>query len=76
LRTWLIQKRNEKNLTQEETAKLSSISRSYYTHIEKGTKTPTVKVAQRIANTLGFDWTIFFENNCSLKEQNKSEEVS
>jgi putative transcriptional regulator len=68
LRKWLKSIRVEKNLTHEDVAKNCNISRSYYTHIENGTKTPTVNVAKRIAEYLGFDWTIFFENKCSLKE--------
>jgi putative transcriptional regulator len=70
LRNWLKTQRNKRNLTQEEVAKLSDISRSFYTHIEAGTKTPSVEVAKKIAKTLGFEWTLFFENHCSLKEQN------
>lgn len=62
MREWLKEKRIQNGLTQEETASLSSISRSYYTHIEKGSKTPTVKVAKQIAKTLAFDWTLIFEN--------------
>lgn len=69
MRDWLKKYRLQRHLTQEETAKLSGISRSYYTHIEHGTKTPTVDVAKKIAKALKFEWTIFFENNCSLKEQ-------
>lgn len=70
LRNWLKNKRTNRKLTQEEVAKLSDISRSFYTHIEAGTKTPSVEVAKKIAKTLGFEWTLFFETGCSLKEQN------
>ncbi len=76
MRPWLKRYRENRCLTHEETAKLSGISRSYYTHIEKGSKTPTVEVAKEIAKTLKFDWVIFFDTQRSLKEQNKSKEVS
>lgn len=68
MRKWLKEYRDNRHLTQEETARLSGISRSYYTHIENGTKTPTVEVAKNIANTLKFDWVNFFTNECSYKE--------
>lgn len=71
MRIWLKEYRMQRHLTQEETAKLSGISRSYYTHIEHGAKTPTVDVAKKIAKTLRFEWTVFFENQCSLREQKK-----
>lgn len=69
MRDWLKEIRLKKGLTQEQVAILSDISRSHYTHIEQGTKTPSVDVAKRIAKQLGFDWTIFFENNSSLEER-------
>jgi len=69
MRKWLKDIRDSKGLTQEQVAILSGISRSHYTHIEQGTKTPSVNVAKRIAKQLGFDWTIFFEDKSYLKEQ-------
>lgn len=69
MRKWLKDIRDSKGLTQEQVAILSGISRSHYTHIEQGTKTPSVNVAKRIAKQLGFDWTIFFEDKSSSKEQ-------
>jgi transcriptional regulator with XRE-family HTH domain len=65
---WLKTKRNDKGLTQNQVAEKCAISRSYYTHIEKGAKTPTVPVAKLIGATLGFNWTVFFEDECSLGE--------
>lgn len=75
LRTWLKDKRIDIHLTQDEVAKQSGISRSFYTHIENGTKTPSVQVAKRIAKVLGFNWTYFFDKECSYKERNKTKEV-
>lgn len=63
MRVWLREYRKKKDFTQEEAACLSGISRSYYTHIEQGTKTPTVKVAKEIASVLNFDWTLLFEES-------------
>lgn len=71
IRDWLKELRVKRKLTQEEVARLSGISRSHYTHIEQGNKTPSVDVAKAIAKTLKFDWVIFFENNSSQREQQK-----
>lgn len=72
MRKWLKEYRDDRKLTQDETAKLSGISRTYYTHIENGTKTPSVEVAKSIGKTLQFDWVIFFKDECSLKEQKQA----
>lgn len=69
MRIWLKRIRDSKKLTQEQVALLSGISRSHYTHIEQGTKAPSVTVAKSIAKQLGFEWTIFFEKEGSSKEQ-------
>lgn len=71
-RKWLRDYREGKKLTQDQTATLAGIARSYYTHIEQGTKTPSVEVAKSLGKTLGFNWVIFFENECSLKEQKRA----
>lgn len=72
MRYWLRNMRDEKGLTQEEVALLSDISRSYYTQIEQGTKTPSVSTAKTIAKALKFNWVIFFEDNSSSREQNQA----
>lgn len=59
-RTWLIKIRKPQG-TQVEVAKKIPISRSHYAQIELGDRTPSVKVAKRIAEVLGFDWTYFFD---------------
>lgn len=75
MRIWLKKMRDDKGLTQEQVAILSNISRSHYTHIEKGNKTPSVEVAKRIAKTLKFDWVLFFETKCSVKEQKQHQAI-
>ncbi|MGE7121837.1 helix-turn-helix transcriptional regulator [Peribacillus sp. NPDC046944] len=69
-RTWLLDKRNKAKLTQEEVAVIAQIRRPYYTQIESGVRSPSVKVAKEIANAIGFEWTLFFENNCRDSQQN------
>lgn len=68
-RTWLLQKRTNAELTQEEVAAHANIKRPYYTQIESGVRSPSVKVAKLIAEKIGFDWVIFFEKECSEKLQ-------
>lgn len=45
-------KRQEKGMTQLEFAKEINISPSYYGHIERGTRTPSLETLVLIANTL------------------------
>lgn len=68
MRHWLKNAREAKKLTQESVAESAGISRSYYTLIESGVKTPSVEVAKSIAGTLDIEWTLFFEDECSLEE--------
>lgn len=59
-REWLVKIRKSKQLTQQQVADASFIDRTYYTHIESGTRTPSLSVAQNIAESLGFDPFVFF----------------
>ncbi len=62
MREWLRQKRIQLSYTQEQIADLLNISRAYYTQIELGNRTPSPKVAQKLAKILEIEWTDFFEN--------------
>lgn len=62
-REWLKHFRDNKNMTQDDVASAAEIERAYYTMIENGTRTPSVEVAKKIGQTLGFSWTIFFDND-------------
>ncbi|MYL50286.1 helix-turn-helix domain-containing protein [Halobacillus litoralis] len=68
-RKWLIELRKSGKMTQLQVANESGIERAYYTQIENGLRNPSVNVAKKISNTLGFDWAIFFEDECSEKRQ-------
>lgn len=59
MRAWLKEIRIKLEMTHEQVAKTSNITRAYYTEIENGYKNPSVNVAKRIAETLEFEWTIF-----------------
>lgn len=70
-RTWLKKLRDQRNMTQNEVAKRAGIERAYYTMIEQGYRSPSVKVAKDIGSVLGFDWTIFFENKSNEMKHNE-----
>jgi len=72
-RLWLIKYR--KDLTQEKVADLSNIDRTTYCHIENGLRNPSVKTAKQIAQVLGFDWTIFFNEKSSEKPQKNKKAI-
>lgn len=55
MRIGLRKRRQETGLSQQQVADLVGISRSYYTNIELGTKTPSLTTAQRIAAVLETD---------------------
>lgn len=71
MRTWLQHFRTSKGLTQLEVANKCGISRSYYADIEGGYRNPKVSTAKDIANELGFDWTVFFEEKCRETRKSK-----
>ncbi|WP_160045648.1 helix-turn-helix transcriptional regulator [Paenibacillus sp. USDA918EY] len=72
MRDWLKKDREKVRMTHEQVADKASISRSYYTNIENGTKTPSVKAAKSIALVLGFPWEKFFNDKCYSKEHFES----
>ena len=58
MRAWLVEKRGER--TQAQVAAASGISQNFYSCIENGDRRPSVETAKRVADCLGFDWTLFF----------------
>lgn len=60
--TVIQEKRIEKNLTLKQLAEAANVSESYCSLMERGVCIPSVKTAKRIAEVLGFDWTLFYED--------------
>jgi putative transcriptional regulator len=54
MRNKLVEIRIAKNLTQEQLAEKSGISRAYYTNIELGNKNPSFAVAVKIKSVLDY----------------------
>lgn len=57
----LKQYREKAGMSKSELARETGLSRMSIDRYEKGIRTPSVPVAQRIAAALGVDWTKFFE---------------
>lgn len=74
IRDWLINLRGDR--TQEDIAKLAKVSRSAYSNIELGLRDPSVKMAKKIASALGFEWRLFFEQNCAETKQNRKKQTA
>lgn len=73
MRKWLLQRRNELRLSQEEVARLAGIHRGSYSNIEIGKRSPSVRLAKKIAVALGFDWTLFFDSHVVEMKQMKQQ---
>lgn len=69
MRIWLKEFRETANKTQVVVADEAEISRSYYTNIENGNKTPSVNTAKSIAKVLHFQWELFLMINVPLKNK-------
>jgi transcriptional regulator with XRE-family HTH domain len=67
--------RKKNNLTQEETAEISGITRAYYSLIELGIRRPSVENAKKIASALGFDWTRFYEADPDEEAEEEPQEA-
>ena len=68
-RNWLEDIRKQRGMTQQEVADKSGMTRPHYTMIEIGARDPSVSVAMKIAKTLGFRWTKFFEEKGNDSKQ-------
>ncbi|CAM4112710.1 helix-turn-helix transcriptional regulator [Mesobacillus thioparans] len=54
-RTFLVEKRKKRRLSQGSIASYLGISRTYYTNIENGDRNPSLEVALKIADFFGID---------------------
>ena len=57
---WLKHIRIDADMKQIEVASKVGISQQAYWLIEHGYRRPSVATAKKIANVLGFNWTLFF----------------
>lgn len=68
MRGWLRRIRIERNFTQSDIAKLAGVDVTTISKIELGERRPSVEVAKKIAEVLGFDWTLFFTDDQARDE--------
>ena len=52
---------------------MTGITPHFYGYIESGERNPSIETAKRIAKVLGFNWTMFFEDE---NEKNDKEEAA
>lgn len=69
---WLKAIREKRNLTQEEVSKKIGASQPTYCNIESGARQPSVKMAKRIGEVMGFSWTRFFEDDPDCTDQSSA----
>lgn len=60
--------RVKKNLTMKQISQQVGITESYYCLLENGLRRPSVPVAKRLGEVLGFDWSELFENDVSKED--------
>lgn len=60
-RDWLIKIRKERNFSQAEIAKFVGVTPQMYNYIENNKRSPSTKLAKKIAKIFNFDWTKFYE---------------
>lgn len=68
-REWLKEIREAQGLTQQDVADRAGIHRATYGQFEQGIRNPSVPTAKSISKVLGFNWTIFFDENGCMKHQ-------
>ena len=61
MRVKLKKLRKEQNLTQKNLSSMVNIHRSYYSMIERGRKTPSLRVAISIKKALNYQYDDIFE---------------
>ena len=62
MRDWLKSIRVNKGFTQSDIAEMACVDVTMISRIELGERRPSVGVAKRIANALGFNWTLFYQD--------------
>ena len=58
MRDWLVEIRGKRS--QQKVADQIGIAQSTYASLETGVRNPSVKMANRIAEVMHFEWTRFF----------------
>ncbi|MBS3885583.1 MAG: helix-turn-helix transcriptional regulator [Dethiobacter sp.] len=62
MRDWLKNMRVNQGYTQADIAEMACVDVTMISKIELGERRPSVEVAKKIANVLGFNWTLFYQD--------------
>ena len=73
-RDWLIKKRVERNLDQQDVAELIGTTQQFYNYVENGKRRPSPEVAIKIGKVLDFDWRLFYEKKSKINLEEKEKE--
>lgn len=60
-RKWLYKLRVRKKITYKNLADAVGITPQHLYYLETGERTPSTKLAKKIAKILGFEWTKFYD---------------
>jgi putative transcriptional regulator len=76
MRAKLIELRKQAKHTQESLAEVLGVSRQYIGMLETGARTPTLKLAKKIADYFQVDISdIFFDGKCNVSLQKRSKDT-
>lgn len=64
MRKWLFELR--KGRSQAQVAEAAGITQQMYSAVELGERRPSPEIAKKIAAVLGFDWTLFYQDEDEL----------
>lgn len=73
-RYWLINKRLERNLDQQDVAELIGTTQQFYNYVENGKRRPSPEIAIKIGKVLDFEWTKFYEKKTKKNQEQEKEE--
>ena len=60
---WLVAAREKQDMSKSELSKAVGVDISAIGKYERGERRPSVEKAKEIANTLGFDWRLFYPDD-------------
>lgn len=62
MRNWLIQKRDEKGMSQKDLGETVGVTQQAIANYETGCRRPRFETSKAIAEALNFDWQKFYES--------------
>ena len=69
MREWLKNIRITQGFTQSDVANMTNVDVTTINKIELGSRRPSPELAKKIAEVLGFDWTLFYQDEEAADKQ-------